>query len=339
MKITYRHSTFIYHCLLLTFFSIFLPNCNANTNTKKWAEAKTNIPSETTTDSVDKQIVESYNWVPGQTFPYQLDVPDVEFKLPNKLREVSGLGIDAGGHHLYAVQDEEGDLFLINTKTGLVDRDFKFHKDGDYEGIEFVKGRVFVVKSSGTLYEVLSPGTNNQELIKHKFSFSKNSDVEGLGYDPISNCLLLSCKGKAGQGAEFELKKGIFSFSLDSMKLRTEPSYIISLEAVKDFLQLNDSSLEKIDKLIKLFKPGEEFIFGPSGIAVHPKTKDIYIISSVGKVLVVLTQSGDIKHMVKLKKKVHPQPEGICFDQNGTLYIANEGREGKGKIYKFLWKM
>ena len=42
-------------------------------------------------------------------FPYDLDNPVEEISLPNKLKEISGLGIDSTGQYLYAIQDEEGD--------------------------------------------------------------------------------------------------------------------------------------------------------------------------------------------------------------------------------------
>ena len=45
-----------------------------------------------------------------------------------------------------------------------------------------------------------------------------------------------------------------------------------------------------------------------------------------------------MRHMVKLKKKIHEQPEGIVFAQDGTLYISNEGKDGKAKIYKFAYQ-
>jgi len=116
----------------------------------------------------------------------------------------------------------------------------------------------------------------------------------------------------------------------------TIPKYTISLEAVKHFLNTNQS-LEYFDKLIKVFKPEEEFIFGPSGIAVHPVTGEIYIVSAVGNVLIVLNRKNEIMHLQKLRKKVHQQPEGITFDQKGNLYISNEGKEGKGKILMFSY--
>lgn len=323
---------------LLSLLCSFFIGCETqNNSTSKEPTLKSTVISDMEEDTATTEMDIQLDLAPDNSFPYQLDKPVEAFELPNKLREISGLGIDRTGNYLYAIQDEEGKIFMINTTTGEVEKDEKFHKEGDYEGVEFVDGRVFAIKSSGTLYEVTNFGATNQEVTKHKFDFSKNSDIEGLGYDAQEQRLLISCKGKVGKGDDFDFKKGIFSLSLDSMEMSKEPVYTISVEAVKHFLEVH-STLEKIDKLVKLFQPGEEFIFGPSGLAVHPKTGDIYITSSVGKLLVVMQRDGHIKHMVKLKKKLHEQPEGIVFAQDGTLYISNEGKSGKGKIYKFAYQ-
>ena len=270
-------------------------------------------------------------------FPYTLDNPEKEFALPNKLKEISGLGIDSTGAYLYAVQDEEGDIFVINKETGKVEDQIKFHKAGDYEGIEFANDLMYIVKSTGTLYEVQDLGKPTQKRTKHKFHFSKSSDVEGLGYDPVTNSLLLSCKGKAMKGEEALFKKGIYEVHLDSMIMDAVPKYTVNLDAVKSFLKTN-TAIEYFDKLAKIFSPEEEFIFGPSGLAIHPITNEVYIISAVGNVLVVLNRSNEIMHIQKLRKKVHTQPEGIVFDKDGTLYISNEGKGGKGKIAVFKYK-
>ncbi len=269
--------------------------------------------------------------------PYSFNKPDEVFELPLKLKEISGLGIDASGQNLYTVQDEEGILYVLQAKDGKIIQEYPFNKEGDYEGVESANGRIFAVKSNGTLFELLIAGEKLQEVIKHKFSFYKKSDIEGLGFDPETNCLLFSAKGKEGKGKEFKSQKGIYSFSLDSMKIDKHPSFTISHELINAFLKTNDS-IKKRETLKKQFKSDKEFIFGPSGIAIHPITNEIYITSSIGKVLLVLDREGAIKHLIKLKKKIHEQPEGICFDQKGNLYISNEGKTGNGKIYKFFPK-
>jgi DNA-binding beta-propeller fold protein YncE len=78
--------------------------------------------------------------------------------------------------------------------------------------------------------------------------------------------------------------------------------------------------------------------FQPSGIAVHPVTGNIYIIAAVGNLVLIYSRSGDILAMIKIESKYHKQPEGICFEPDGTLYIANEGDDDKGTILQFKMK-
>jgi uncharacterized protein YjiK len=74
--------------------------------------------------------------------------------------------------------------------------------------------------------------------------------------------------------------------------------------------------------------------FAPSGIAVHPDSKEYYILSSQGKTLVVVDDQNKIKHIEFLKSQ-HAQPEGICFDDQAKLYISNEARGLSPKIFMY----
>jgi len=282
----------IYNILFFILFCIACANAPMQNDQNQQATATVN----NTLDTISTQIITN--------FPYTLDKPDKVFELPNKLKEISGLGIDTTDAYLYAVQDEEGDIFVIDITTGKEVRDL---------------------------------GKPTQKRTKHKFNFSKSSDVEGLGYDPVTNSLLLSCKGKAMKGEEAIFKKGIYEVHLDSMKMDPTPKYTVNLDAVKSFLETN-TAIEYFDKLAKVFSPEEEFIFGPSGLAIHPITKEIYITSAVGNVMVVLNRNNEIIHIQKLRKKIHAQPEGIVFSKDGTLYISNEGKGGKGTISVFQYK-
>ena len=85
-------------------------------------------------------------------------------------------------------------------------------------------------------------------------------------------------------------------------------------------------------------KFGKANNFGPSGIAVHPLSGDIYVLSSRGKILVQLDAEGKYLDAWKLDKKNFKQPEGICFAPNGDMYISNEGRGGKANLLHFKWK-
>jgi secreted PhoX family phosphatase len=58
----------------------------------------------------------------------------------------------------------------------------------------------------------------------------------------------------------------------------------------------------------------------------------------LGKTLFVLSKEGKLKHIEKLEKEILPQPEGITFDADGTLYIASEGRDGAARLCIFKLK-
>lgn len=275
---------------------------------------------------------------PPFEFEYDLKDPVETFELDNDLEEISGLSLTADGQYLIAIQDEDGTVFFVSKENGEIEREVDFWKDGDYEGVEVVGDEIFVVKSSGTLYRIGNATETHLSVDKYNHVLGNKNDVEGLAYDAANNRLLLACKGDAGDGAEYRFKKAIYTFDLTKMRLDSLPVYLISLEDVQAFLGTSPS-IRKLQKLLDNFSVEEsEFVFGPSGIAVHPITGHYYITSSIGKLLMVLDPSGAILHIEKLDDDIHPQPEGICFDPDGTLYIANEGKGDDGVIHRFRYK-
>jgi uncharacterized protein YjiK len=269
------------------------------------------------------------------TWAYDLEAPEAVFELDKELKEISGLSIVPGQNLLAAVQDEEGDIYLLDKQTGELVSQHDFWKDGDYEGVEVVDDCFFAVKSSGTLYEVQHLGKDHQKTEKYNDFLNDDYDVEGLAYDPQHQRLLLACKAKSGDGPQFDFKKAIYAFDLATKTLQEEPALLISIEDIQDYLDTSPA-IRKLEKLVEFFSPNQsQFIFSPSGIAIHPQTGHWYILSTAGNTLVIIRPDGTILHIEKLKKKMHPQAEGICFDTDGTLFIANEADGGTARIYKY----
>ena len=143
--------------------------------------------------------------------------------------------------------------------------------------------------------------------------------------------MLIACKGKAGEGSYFYNKKAIYAYDLTSQKFQKEPIFTIRKEDLYFFIHQHD--------LMDLaFYADDEMPFQPSGIAVHPITQNIYVIGSVGKLLLVLAPNGELLAVNRLKRQIFPQPEGICFAPDGTLFISTEGKIGSGKIYQFKYR-
>jgi len=252
----------------------------------------------------------------GYKFPYQLADPDQSWKLPRSLVEISGLSF-IDNNRLACIQDENGIVYIFNQMEGKVEQEIFFGDNGDYEDIEIMNNDAWVLKSNGTLYEVADYLKQGKPTVnKYPTALSGVNDTEGLAYDPVNRGLLIACKGYPLSdeiiGKEY---KGIYSFDLENKFFDIKPFLMIKMDTIK-------------------YYKGDE-TFAPSGIAVHPTTGNIFILGSVGKLLLVLSRRGEMMAMIKLNPKIFRQPEGICFSPDGTMYIASEGDGMEGTLLKF----
>lgn len=265
-------------------------------------------------------------------FPYDLSAPDQTFKLSKKLTEISGLSLSPDGKQLVAVNDEQGKIFFLNKENGKIEKEVKFNSSGDYEGIESVNDKIYVVKSNGDVFRVKDIKNEKSKTKEYNTDLNSKYDVEGLGYDEINNQLLLACKGKAGDKKDMKRKRAVYAFDLEEHKLKKQPAYVIDRDEIGKQFKAENFSEELVDALSSDYASDA---FAPSGIAIHPKTYDICMVSSVGKLFIVLSPIGTIKYMQKLDSSLFKQPEGICFDNNGDLYISSEGKNGRAKLFQF----
>ena len=275
----------------------------------------------------------------GYIFPYQLNNPDKTWKLPKELVEISGLSY-LEKHRLACIQDEKGNIYIFNTKNEEIEKQIGFGEKGDYEGIEVVGNDAWVLKSNGTLYQIMDfPKDNNPKVHKYKTALSGRNNCEGLGYDSAGHNLLIACKGypftKNNERPDAGEYKAIFRFDLKTRQLHEAPVLLIALDSMKQYKNYNSMTSLGIELLAFFDATEGDVSFQPSGIAVHPQTGNIYVLASVGKVLAVFSGDGRMLALIHLKSKIHEQPEGICFSPGGTLYISNEGDDGKGMILRF----
>lgn len=273
---------------------------------------------------------------PKSAFPYNLNEPDRSMPMPKLLNEISGLSMSYSDKYLLAVQDESGILFVIDQATGSVKREIPFGKLGDYEGVEIVGKDVYILKNTGTLTLIKNVDQRDEQTTEpFNTELNKENDVEGLGYDKNNNRLLLACKGKAGNSPELQNRKAIYAFDLNKKALDPTPILSIGQAEVQKYLQAHAREA-RLEKVIEFFSNPIEFEFSPSSIAVHPLNGNLYLLSAVGNIFMVINFQGEVVYLEKLKGKVHQQPEGLCFDSKGGLFISNEaGNDMPGMIYYF----
>lgn len=277
------------------------------------------------------------SYSPPVLLPYAFDEPQLVAELADELDEISGLSLDQSGHYLIAVEDENGRIYYLDKQDGHIHERIDFWKEGDYEGIEVVEQEIYVVKSTGTLYRIRHAGQAGQQTEKYNAFLNDDNDVEGLAYDPSRQQLLLACKEDGGEGYARKSERCIYAFDLRSGQLIPQPAIVISRGQIQDYLVARPGG-EDHDKLSHMFNEGDDFDFNPSALAVHPLTGDFYVLSSAGKTLLVLRADGTVRHIIKLDKDIFPQPEGMCFDLDGSLFISSEGKGGAALLYRLPYQ-
>lgn len=262
---------------------------------------------------------------------YDFKHPNHSIELAEELKEISGIALSEDGELLYAIQDEAGKVYAIEEESGDIEAEIQFWKDGDYEDVALVKDEIFVLKSSGTLYQIQQLGQANQNVIKHNTMLNKEDNAEGLCYDALNNKLLIACKNAGQNGAQ---NRAVYAFDLLADTLQTPAIMHFEKKQFLDYIE-EHKGIEKFEK-IQAFLAARDFRFGPSAIAIHPLTSDFYVLSAVGNLLVILDKEGQIKQIIKLSKKIHRHPEGLAFTPSGVLYISNEGKgEQPAMIHRF----
>ncbi|WP_169304721.1 SdiA-regulated domain-containing protein [Chloroherpeton thalassium] len=246
---------------------------------------------------------------------YKLDGKPAKItQLSFELREISGLCLTSSGK-LFCHHDELGEVFQLDSQTGKILKSFFVSYRGlfgreavkaDFEGIAYARNQFYLISSDGLLYE-FSEG-ENQEYVPYKkydTDLSRAFDIEGLCFDEKTNALLIACKESPG---EYHKKdRVVFSFSLKTYRLNSQPRFRIPIKSVM--------ALANADR------------FNPSGIEINPFSGTFFILASHGQLVLEISSQGELLNAQPLDKKLHAQPEGIAFLPDGSLLIANEGKK------------
>jgi uncharacterized protein YjiK len=268
---------------------------------------------------------------------YNIHDIDRTIVLARELVEVSGLVFDTKQSTLLAVNDELGYLYELSTTSGEILSKKKFADIGDYEGLALINDEVVIARSNGKLF-FYNPSINgNSTIIRTSLSTSNN--VEGITYLPYENTLLIACKGSPRIPGKYEEKKGklICSLNLGDKLMDKDPYLLIKDKQLKQSIKSIYGNLNLTDVQLKNLESRVES-FSPSGLAIHPITEELYILSAKGSLLVVVGKDKGLKHIHFLDKDFHIQPEGICFAPNGDMFIGNEGQNGSGKIHVYHYQ-
>jgi uncharacterized protein YjiK len=260
-----------------------------------------------------------------QSTNYDLVKPVKSWALSDSLAEISGITF-LKNERLIAIEDIHPILYEIKLgdTMGSIINKLEFRETDkekfDFEDLAAVGDTVYALWSHGAIFKIIK---QKQKFTSERMKtwLKKENNTEGLAYDQISGNLLVACKDDAGLEDVKKTTRAIYEFDIKADSLKPDP-----------FMLIKKNDFENV--------AGEKVDFYPAAIAVHPVSHDIFIVSTKDtKCIAQFSHDGKLKAFDYLEKEMLPQPEGICFDTKGDLYISTQARHGKSSyVYKFSLK-
>ncbi len=262
--------------------------------------------SDTTRITPEIILLESYN-LNAETA--------TRWKLPNHLREISGLAMTPD-NRLLAHNDEKGVVFEIDYRNGSIVKSFALTDQGapvsdDFEGIAVADGRIYLVTSSGRVYECSEGGDGETVLFNvYTTGIGRDCEIEGLAYNPDQRALILMCKNPRSANQKGLLT--LYHWSIDTRQLVEDAHVAIPIAGFSHRIKSKS--------------------FHPSGIERHPQSGNYFIVASRESAIAEITPNGEVIAVMKFPAKWHRQVEGITFSNEQTLIVADEGAGKRARL-------
>lgn len=262
---------------------------------------------------------------------YNLNKIEEEITLDKILKEISGMTL-IDNSTIGCIQDEKGIIFTYDLRIKKITNQYNFNIDGDYEGLARVKKDIYVLRSDGTIFRISNFESSNFKVDSFKTKIPAENN-EGLCYDKANNRLLIGCKGRIGKGVAFKDLRAVYGFDLATKKTSREAVFNFNVQDLKNY-----AIEHKIKLPMHLNKKGvkEPVIkFMISEIALHPFTKQLYLLSANDYLFFIFNMNGEVEHIEALNPKTFNKSEGLTFLNNGDMLISNEGQNKKPTLLRF----
>ena len=262
--------------------------------------------------------VSNKNKVELSSNQYNLKKP-LKLILGDALVEISGISFYPKDSSVFAISDETGLLYKIRLNKKFLTEEWKFDKKRDYEDVMQHDSSFFVLESNGNI-ETLNFSPRGDTVFNHRSIFpgdnKKKNEFESLYYDETYKGFVMICK---------DCEDDTYDFTTAWLYDPVKDDFTSSIFKI---------DLNAIAKQLKIAR----IKFRPSGAAINPLTKDVWVISSTNQIIVVMDRKGTIKDVYTLDPTIFNQPEGITFTPWGDLLIANEAGDKYASTTLLIFK-
>ncbi len=231
------------------------------------------------------------------------------WQLPDRLREISGLALNADDH-LLAHDDERAVIYVLDHRRARRLKTFALGDPvarDDFEGIAVAEGRVYLVTSAGRLYSAEEAADGGHAPFQTaETGLGERCEVEGLAYVRARGALAIACKTPRG-----DAPLAVHFYSLAAGRVTSEP-LAVPMRALAGAL-------------------GTEG-FSPSGIEWVADRATFVLVAAREAAIAELGADGRLLAAARLPRRHHRQPEGVAVDGDGRLIIADEGDGRRARL-------
>jgi uncharacterized protein YjiK len=254
--------------------------------------------------------------------------PIARWELPEPLKEISGLTLDARGR-LLAHNDSRGHIVEVDYRRGTVQREFTLGAPvahGDFEAITAVGDTVMLLASDGILYQ-FAEGANGKSVPYTTLDtgLGDKCEFEGLAYDAALKSLLLACKKVYDKA----LKDSVIIFRWPVNQ---------TTDTAKSKSKKNEPKFSYLAvPLARIIGSNDWTDLHPSDITINPLDGNYVLIASREKALFEVTPAGAVVFARPLPAG-HDQPEGVAITRDSILIISDEAKSGPALITLYRWR-
>jgi uncharacterized protein YjiK len=261
------------------------------------------------------------------------DPPAWRVDLPRELDEISGLAFSPDWR-LFAHGDEKGIVWQLDPRSGRILKRFALAYGpglppfmgkrprgdivtGDFEDIQIVGDRFFLLSSNGVLVE-FREGADGERVPFRAFDtgLARSCELEGLTYDEPTRSLLLLCKHPY-LGA-WRRQIVLLGWSLDTRRLDPKPRLRVPVNGVARVTGLD--------------------AFHGSAVAVAPESGNLVMLAGPQRRIIEVSPAGEVVAGEALKPKLHRQPEGLAFASDRTMLISDEAAGGRATLTAYAYR-
>jgi uncharacterized protein YjiK len=242
--------------------------------------------------------------------------PDQQWRLPKRLREISGLALTPDGR-VMAHDDETAVIYQIDIDSGEVVKRFALGDPpvrGDFEGLAIsADGDFYLTTSKGRLYR-FREGDDRTHVGFESFDTSLRDvgELEGLAFQPDDETVILACKTHytpALRGAV-----ALYAWSPRAPAEPARPWLTIPVAYLADALGARS--------------------FHPSSVEIDARTGRLVVLAGRENAMVELDAGGLLLAARGLGEH-HRQAEGATILPSGALVIADEGGDGRALMTRY----